>query len=383
MGGWLYISFTILVLICCANTATGIWWIIRYKKQAKFGSTSFLSSFIYLAAICSYLLIASVYSPECKSSNGVAWAFLIEIYLILLSFHYKFYLQPELAKQVSLLERLESRIEAKETNFSPFAIRGKVVNETYQSEDEAPKQNKRKASCQSIQVDGEALDSTISNQLTQDVQKLIEQKKNLEQSAGHLQELIKSSAPDVLLYQSKIELKTNEIFNLKAVIASLKDKLVQKDIMLSEAEREVTVYKSLTDSLSANNSILNKNIEDKEKAIETFRSSGNLKSFEDVNESVKHDYYSSNDRYTESTHLGYSVAPSDRDSLAEKIQFLNRALEIQKEINDQLNIKNRQLEEAARRLPEAAESSASPENCQQNIREEQRFNQMTEKILQL
>ena len=381
MGGWLYTVFTIIVSICCVNTATGIWWIIRYKKQAKFDSTSFLSSLVYLAAICSYLLIASVYSPECKSSNGVAWAFLIEIYLILLTFHYNFYLKPEFSQQFSLLERLESRIEVKETNLSPFVIQSKVANETYQSEDEAPKltQSKRKASCQSIQVDGEALDSTISNQLTQEIQKLIEQKKFLERSTGQLKDLLSSSAPDVSLYQSKIEVKTNEILNLKEIISNLKDKLVQKDLMLSEAEREVTVYKTLADSLSANNSILNKNIEEKEKLIDNFRSSGNFKSFEDVSESAKHDFFSSNDRYTESTQIG-SLAPSDRDSTIEKIQFLTRALEIQKEINDQLNTKNRRLEESSKRLSEAFEPSKPSETCQNK---EKKFNEMTEKILQV
>ena len=385
MGGWLYIAFTIIVCICCVNTATGIWWIVRYKKQAKFESTSFLSSLIYLAAICSYLLIASVYSPECKASNGVGWAFFIEIYLILLTFHYNFYLKPEFIKQVSLLERFESRSEVKETNLSPFVMQSKVANETYQSEDEVPKgrQNKRQASCQSIQVDAEALDSTISNQLTQEIQRLVEQKKNLERSTGHLKNLINSSAPDVLLYQSKIEVKANEILNLKEVITNLKDKLVEKDIMLSEAEREVTVYKTLADSLSANNSILNKNIEEKEKVIDNFRSSGYFKSFDDISESAKRDHSTSNDRYTDSTHFGSSVAPSERDGMLERIQSLNRALEIQKEINDQLNLKNKRLEESARRLSEVAEASRSSENSHKLTENDRKLSEMSEKVLQL
>lgn len=348
-GGFIYTLLTILATACIINTITGLWWVHKYKKPAKFDFTSFLAAILYFIGTCSYLLISSIYSPDILVAYGVGYCVLMEIYLCLLAFQYNFVLKKDFPLVNGLIQEIELRIEVKDTNISPIVVHSRAGNETYQSEEEYIAKGirtKRQSSCQSIQVDGNVVDSTVSEHLTQDIHRLIEKKKYLEKTTGHLKDLLDSSAPDISIYQSKIELKSNEIKNLRELVNHLKEKLLDKDLAFSELERDLSVYKALADNLSANNSMLNKDLNDKDRMIESIRNSERFRSFEEVNEKdIRRENMSSHDRYTESTNIGFSIAPSERESIYERIQSLNKALEIQKEINDQLNDKNKKLEE--------------------------------------
>ncbi|OMJ75469.1 hypothetical protein SteCoe_25391 [Stentor coeruleus] len=349
-GGYFYIISLLVLQFCILNSAFSLWWVYTGRGPGKYESTNVLSPAILMVSLVSYSILGTFGSSArlISEGSGMVYCFFIDIVLVLLCLHYFLILKRNFITEFQLFE--EPLPVENIPKHSRSGTQSKGPYDTGQSEDDvgfgARLRKKAMNQSQGVQVNEKSFCKEVIDDLSGEIEKLLDQKNRLEDSTNNLKKLMESSIPDIALYQSNIEIKNSEIKTLKDIIKNFKEKLIEKDIKLEEIERDLSVNKALAQALSSNNALLAKNLDERDRVLENIRNSGTFKSFDDASEKdSKRDNQSAHDRYTESTHATVSIAQSDRESMLDKLNYLNKALEVQKDINEQLHYKNKSLEE--------------------------------------
>ncbi|OMJ93950.1 hypothetical protein SteCoe_3009 [Stentor coeruleus] len=324
-GGYFYIITLFVLELCVINSALCLWWVCLGRSSGKYEHSHALSPVIYFITLICYNLLSTTGTNAkiIKEGYGMVYCFLIEILLLILSMHYYLVLKRIFANDFLILEEPLATENIKRNFSRASGTHSRGANDTGQSEDDLGlRPMSRRKSCsssQAVQVDEKVVCKEIIEDLSGEIEKLMSQKNRLEDSTNSLKKLMESSVPDITIYQSNIEAKSFEIKTLKDIIRNLKEKLVEKDIKIKEYERDLSVNKALVQALNTNNDLMVRNLDEKERVLESIRNSGNFKSFDDVSEKdSKRDSQYRYGRFTDSTHAGTSIAHSDRESALDK-----------------------------------------------------------------
>lgn len=343
-AGVLYFIISLVVLLCILNNISGLWWLVYKRTRPRLEFTNYLAPGLYLTALASYFTLCTAVNTQhhLHADLGVGLGVVIFIVLLLNCLWYYGKIKGDYAEEFEVLEEnTGSRVEIRE-NIGNFSVAPRMINDTGNSDDELARRLTKRSflANQGTQIDEIAVKDTISIEISQ----LLQEKTRLEESTNRLKMLIDSSSPDIAVYKSNIENKNTELITCKNLISTFKEMLIEKDIRLEELTRDLEVNKSIIESLATEKELplhLAKQLENFKKENNSLQ---NWKSFEDISEKDSRSQISpSIDRVTDSTRFG-SDLQSERYSLYTKLEYLNKALEAQKDLNEKLHLKNKSLE---------------------------------------